>query len=333
VHLFIPLSDQLPPLRGSAFASTGIAAVPVVLEAVALVLYLWGVVRNNRLYPRHRWSVGRTVAWVAALVVTMIAVGSFVGVYDGELFWDHMVQHLLLIMVAAALFAIASPLALAHRATTGTAHRWVNRALRSAPARFLGHPLVAFITYALVIPVTHLTSFFNWTLAHETVHDTEHFVFLICGYLFWRQVFGIDPNEHRLSPPLQLVYLFLAVPIDTFTGLSLMQARHELFPAYTQLHRNWGPALLSDLHIGGAIMWVGGDTLMLLAMIPVCIKWLQREERHQVVVDRELDRIMATPDAVPVGDQAAPRPAGRSGWRAFLPPSGTDATRDRPTTD
>ena len=51
-----------------------------------------------------------------------VAIFSFVGVYDGELFWDHMVQHLLLIMVAAPLFAIASPLDLAWRATTGTAH-------------------------------------------------------------------------------------------------------------------------------------------------------------------------------------------------------------------
>jgi putative copper resistance protein D len=299
------------------------------MTAVALMLYVWGVLRNNRLHPRHPWSVWRTVAWVAALVTTLFAVGSFVGVYDGELFWDHMVQHLLLIMVAAALYAMASPLALAHRATTGGTHRAVNRALRSAPARFFGHPIVAFVTYALVIPLTHLTSFFNWTLEHESVHDTEHLVFLIAGYLFWRQIFGIDPNEHRLTPPLQLVYLFLAVPIDTFSGLSLMNAGHELFPAYSQLHRTWGPTLLTDLHIGGAIMWVGGDTLMLLAMIPVCVKWVRREDRRTVIVDRELDRIMAAPGDVP----DAPAVSGRSGWRAFLPPSQAEAARDRPTSD
>ena len=72
---------------------------------VALALYLWGVHRNNVLHPRHRWSVGKTVAFVGALFTTGVAIFSFVGVYDGELFWDHMVQHLLLIMVAAPLFA------------------------------------------------------------------------------------------------------------------------------------------------------------------------------------------------------------------------------------
>ena len=100
----------LPPLRGSQLFSTQFDFVPVAMIVVALALYLWGVRRNNALHPRHPWSVGKTVAWIGALVTTGVAIFSFVGVYDGELFWDHMVQHLLLIMVAAPLFAIASPL-------------------------------------------------------------------------------------------------------------------------------------------------------------------------------------------------------------------------------
>ncbi len=96
-----------------------------------MALYLWGVRRNNALHPRHRWSVGKTVAFLGALFTTGVAIFSFVGVYDGELFWDHMVQHLLLIMVAAPLFAISSPLDLAWRSTTGTAHIAVTEVLRS----------------------------------------------------------------------------------------------------------------------------------------------------------------------------------------------------------
>ena len=83
-----------------------------------------------------------------------VAIFSFIGVYDGELFWDHMVQHLLLIMVAAPLFAIASPLELAWRSTTGTAHLVVTEMLRSQAAKVLGHPIMAFILYAVFIPVS-----------------------------------------------------------------------------------------------------------------------------------------------------------------------------------
>ena len=209
----------LLPLRGSEFTSTQFDFVPVAMIAVALALYLWGVRRNNVLHPRHRWAVGKTVAFLGALITTGIAIFSFVGVYDGELFWDHMVQHILLIMVAAPLFAISSPLDLAWRATTGTAHIVVTGALRSTVAKFFGHPAVAFVFYAVLIPITHLTVWYNYTLTHESVHNAEHLAFLVVGYLFWRQIFGSDPNCYRLHPALQFFYLFLAIPIDTFTGL------------------------------------------------------------------------------------------------------------------
>lgn len=279
----------LPPLAGREFASTQFDFVPVAMIVVALGLYLWGVRRNNRLHPRHPWSIGKTAAWVGALLSTGIAIFSFVGVYDGELFWDHMVQHLILIMVAAPLFAIASPLRLAWCATDGTAHVVVTEALRSPVAKFFGHPLVAFLLYAVLIPLSHLTSWYNLTLEHESVHNAEHLAFLIVGYLFWRQIFGNDPNAFRLHPALQFFYLFLAIPIDTFSGLSLAGESHEIFPAYFATHRTWGPSYVTDLHIGGTIMWVLGDTLMLWPMIPVALRWMHMEERRAERIDREAD--------------------------------------------
>jgi putative copper resistance protein D len=279
----------LPPLRGSQLLSTQFPAVPVALIVAALLLYLWGVRRNDDLHPRHPWSKGKTAAWIGALLTTAVAVFSSIGVYDGELFWDHMVQHLLLIMVAAPLFAIASPIRLIWSATSGTAHLVVTDVLRSRVARVLGHPVTAFVLYAVVIPVSHLTSWYNLTLEYESVHNAEHLVFLLVGYMFWRQVFGNDPNRDRLHPALQFFYLFLAIPIDTFTGLSLAGATKETFPAYLATHRTWGPSYVDDLHIGGSIMWVVGDTLMLWPMIPVALRWMHMEERKAERIDRELD--------------------------------------------
>ena len=288
--MFAALYDApLLPLRGSQYLSSQFAFVPVAMIVAALLLYLWGVRRNNALHPRHPWSAGKTAAWIGALFTTGVSIFSFVGVYDGELFWDHMVQHLLLIMVAAPLFAIASPLDLAWRATTGTPHLVVTEALRSPVAKFFGHPVVAFVLYAVLIPLSHLTSWYNYTLQNRAMHNLEHLAFLVVGYLFWRQIFGSDPNRYRLHPGAQLLYLFLAVPIDTFTGLSLAGSSHELFPAYLATHRTWGPSYLVDLHAGGSIMWVVGDTLMLWPMIPVALRWMHLEERKAERIDRELD--------------------------------------------
>jgi putative copper resistance protein D len=283
------LDAPLPPLAGREFVSTQLAFVPLAMILAALALYLWGVRRNNVLHPRHPWPIGKTLAWIGALVTTGVAIFSCIGVYDGELFWDHMVQHLLLIMVAAPLFAIASPLDLAWRSTSGTAHLVVTEALRSPVAKFFGHPAVAFVLYAVLIPLSHLTSWYNLTLEHESMHNAEHLAFLVVGYLFWRQIFGSDPNAYRLHPALQFFYLFLAIPIDTFSGLSLVGESHEIFPAYFATHRTWGPSYVTDLHIGGTIMWVLGDTLMLWPMIPVALRWMHMEERKAERVDRELD--------------------------------------------
>ena len=279
----------LPPLRGSQLFSTQFDFVPMAMIVAALVLYLWGVRRNNALHPRHPWSKGKTAAWIGALCATALSIFSFVGVYDGELFWDHMVQHLLLIMVAAPLFAIASPIELAWKSTTGTGHIAVTEVLRSGPAKFFGHWGVAFVLYAVLIPMSHLTSWYNLTLENEGLHNAEHLAFLVVGYLFWRQIFGNDPNCYRLHPAMQFFYLFMAIPIDTFTGLSLAGTTKEMFPAYFATHRLWGPSYVNDLHVGGSIMWVVGDTLMLWPMVPVAMRWMRMEERKAERIDRELD--------------------------------------------
>ncbi|HLG67650.1 MAG TPA: cytochrome c oxidase assembly protein [Acidimicrobiales bacterium] len=302
--------DILPALRGSRFLATQWDVVPVAMILAALGLYLWGVARVNRTQLRHPWPGWKTTSWVAALLVTAFSIFSFVGIYDTELFWDHMVQHLLLIMVAAPLFAAASPLDLAWRATTGEARAAFTRLLRSRPSRAVASPVVAFVLYAVLIPVSHLTSWYNLTLEHESLHNAEHVAFLVVGYLFWRQMFGSDPNRYRMHPGLQLAYLFVALPVDTFTGVSLTNVRHELFPAYLASPRNWGPSLVQDLHIGGTLMWVGGDTLMMWPMVPVALKWMRREERRAERADREADALGlgggTIPGAEPTNGPAPP---------------------------
>ena len=293
---------------------------PVVTAATgaAAVAYLWGAWRVARRHPARPWPWWRTALFLSGLAVVVLATQSGIGAYDDVLAWDHMVQHLLLIMVAAPLFAIASPLDLAWKSTSGTAHIVVTEALRSPVAKFFGHPAVAFVLYAVVIPISHLTVWYNYTLTQDSVHNGEHLAFLVVGYLFWRQIFGNDPNKYRLHPGLQFFYLFMAIPIDTFTGLSLAGATKEMFPAYLATHRAWGPTYVNDLHIGGSIMWVVGDTLMLWPMVPVALRWMHLEERRAARIDRELDA-----QAAAAADGALPPGAAQ----AAQPPKSINSTR------
>ena len=302
------------------FGATEIGAVPTVMLVGVLVLYLWGVRHFNANHD-ERWSGWRTAAFVAGLAVTAVAIESFIGAYDDVVFFDHMIQHLMLVMVAGPLLALGAPLDLADRGTTGGVHQAVRSVLGSRVAEFIGHPIVAFLLYAILIPVTHLTNLYNLTLTNDLMHDTEHLAFVVVGYLFWRPVVGIEPSRHPLIIPMRLVYLFFAVPIDTFTGVALVSTGHELFPYYLTFHRGWGPSLVDDLHIGGTIMWVFGDSLMGLAMVPVVMQWFRDEDRRTAVLDAELDAELARQAAADAHQGGPPGTGGgRPDGQARVPP-------------
>lgn len=235
----------------------------------------------------HHWPRHRIALFLAGLVVTFLATESVLGLYDSAYFSFHMVQHLALIMVAAPMFALSMPLDLAYDA--GPA--WMRRFLDGALMKLVTHPLFAFALYFVFIPVTHLTSFFNLTLENEPLHNLEHVGFLIVGYLFFRAAFGLE-RGFTIHPGLRLVYVMAAVPVDTFTGLALAMNSHNPFPAYQHTAPTGSDAasILNNLHLGGAIMWIGGDALMLLACIPIAVAWVRWETVRTRELDRELDR-------------------------------------------
>jgi len=98
----------LAPLGGHQFTSVTVDLVSVVLVAVGVV-YAVGVRRFGALHPGQGWSVRRTAAFMAGLAVALVSLDTFIGVYDRELFYVHMIQHLMLIMVAAPLLAMGAP--------------------------------------------------------------------------------------------------------------------------------------------------------------------------------------------------------------------------------
>ena len=279
----------LPPLRGSEFTSTQFDFVPVAMILVALALYLWGVRRNNLLHPRHPWSVGKAVAFLGALFTTGVAIFSFVGVYDGELFWDHMVQHLLLIMVAAPLFAISSPLDLAWRATTGTGHMVVAEALRSRVAKFLGHPIVAFVLYAVLIPITHLTVWYNYTLTHETCTTPNTWRSSSSGTCSGARSSARTPTATACIRPCSSSICSWPSRSTPSPGCPWPAPPTSCSPPTSPRTGPGGPPTSSTSTSAATSCGSSATRLMLWPMIPVALRWLHMDERKAVRIDRELD--------------------------------------------
>jgi putative copper resistance protein D len=268
-----------------------------------------------RRHPARPWSVLRSIAFYAGLAVIVIATQSSIGAYDDTLFSIHMVQHLLLIMVAPPLLVFGRPVTLLLHASRNPVHRWTIAVVRSRIVTFLTCPPVAALIYAMVIVGTHLTGFMTLVLEHKNAHDAEHVIYLLAGYLYFLPLIGSEPIRWKMSFPSRFILLALSMPVDTFVGVVLLQANHELFSAYTRSPRTWGPSLVEDLHAGGAIMWVGGDAIMFVLVLLVFIDFLRNQRAHGTMGDwLEGARSQALRDHVAgAGVEAPAPPAARRG--------------------
>jgi putative copper resistance protein D len=259
--------DALPPLTWhTAITQWEFDAGVTAGLVVAALLYGYGVWRVRRAHRSRPWPLARTSSFLFGLFVLAFATQGSAGAYDDVLFYMHMWQHLLLIMVVPPLLLAGRPVSLLLHASKNPLHTWVKQAVRSRIATGLTFPVVGVVVYIVVVVATHLTSFMNVTLTNDTVHYLEHGLYLVAGYLYFLPLIGREPIRWRLSFPAQLFFLFLAMPVDTFTGVVLIQTNHPMFPAY-EGRRDWGPSLIDDLHAGGAVMWIAGDGIMFLLII------------------------------------------------------------------
>jgi len=265
---------MLPPFGWSAVVTQWqFAPVVTVLVVISAALYGWGVVRIARDHPARPWPAWRTVLFGAGLAVIVIATESGIGVYDDLLFWDHMVQHLMLLMVAPPLLIFGQPMTLLLHASRNPVHTGAKQVFRSKVASFLTWPVFGAVAYTAAVVVAHLTSVADTIENNETLHNGEHAVFLIIGYLFFLPLLGSEPIRWRLSYPIRFVILVLIMPVDTFTGLVLGTGGQGTPGLPTGPRPAWAPAPVADLHAGGAVMWVGGDAIMFGLMMLVFLLW------------------------------------------------------------
>jgi len=306
---------MLPPFSWSE-AATNWQFAPIVtgFTAVLAAAYLWGAFRVRKRHPRRPWPLGRTVLFLLGLLVINVATQSGVGTYDDTLFWDHMIQHLLLLMVAPPLLVSGQPVTLLLHASRNPLHTLVKRVIRSKPVSWITWPGVGIVAYAAVIVGTHLTNFMNLVIEHDGVHEGEHVLYLVVGYLYFLPLVGREPIKWKVSYPLRLFLLFLAMPVDAFTGVVL--GSYQNYPFVPMAPRNWGPSPINDIHQGGAVMWIGGAAIMFVLIMVTFFSWTREPRssaamgwfetaRRATMADRIGPVVPADPTAVRGPERAA----------------------------
>lgn len=241
------------------------------LIAVAAVGYGLGVRRFDTAHPGSpfpRWAVAGFAAGLAALSLAIL--GPVEALAEERFSW-HMVQHLLLTMVAAPLLLLGRPVTLARRAGPGPAGRIVVRVLRSRATTALGHPIVAWALFAVVLWASHFTSLYERALESQPVHVLEHVLYLGAALLFWHAVVGTEPARHRLGYASRILYLFLAAAGSALLASTLLQSGRVLYPAYG------GSGAIADQRAAAAVMWIVGGLLFLAAALAVAASWARHD--------------------------------------------------------
>ena len=241
---------------------------PSVIAGCVLLLILYLAVARP-LSPSHAvwYSTGVLVLFLA-LVSPLDALG------DDYLFSVHMVQHLLLILLAAPLLLLGIPRTLATLLLARPLFAWLEKKLSRPP--------VAWLLGIGTLWIWHLPVLYNATLANENIHIAEHLSFLVTGVIFWWPVLSPLP-DHRLKPGPSIIYLFSAGVANTILGIILTFVPVGLYPAYLHpedelgalslIRNTWGLSAAEDQQLGGLFMWVGGGLIFLIAILGMMYRW------------------------------------------------------------
>ena len=283
-----------PPTAGSLLLAWTWEPIPTLAILGGVGWWLWAVRRVDRAHPRNPVPRRRTVAFMTGMLALAFALVSGIERYDTTLFSVHMVQHVLLMLVAAPLLALAAPVTLVLRLSSAETRRGlVLPILHSRVVRVLGHPLVAWVTFAGLMWAAHFSALFNASLEDPFVHEIEHVLFLTVALLFWWPAVALDPAPWRMSHPARIGYLFTQMTQNTFLAVVILNTTTVLYAHYATLVRPWGLSALEDQRLAAGIMWIVGDAVFLTAILTVVVGWMRSEAGNEAREDRRAGQELA----------------------------------------
>jgi putative membrane protein len=251
---------------------------PLAYVALAGLLYWLG----GRGYRRPDRQPLHTAAFLAGLVTIVLALDSPIDGYADQLFWVHMVQHVLLLTVAPPLILLGRPWPRMWRAlpidVRTAVGRGVARARWSAPLRALARPKPAWVLFNAAIVLWHIPGAYDATLRSATIHQLEHATFFFTGLLFWARVIDPGPLRPRLVWPARIACVVGAMVVGWGLAIALVLSPDPLYGHYAALaHRPGGISALTDQQVAGGIMWVPGSLAYGVAMLIGFYRWLEPE--------------------------------------------------------
>lgn len=281
------------------------------LLAMGLLLGGWLYLRGLAALWRHAghgngiavWQVWAFAGGMLSLVVALVSPLDALG---AALFSAHMVQHLILFLVAPMLFAMSRPAVAISWAIPNAYRKQLLTDLHRQPilrgmTSVFAHPVAIWMIFTGVLWIWHVPAMYDAALRSDWVHQAEHLSFMAASYLFWAWL--LQPGRGRKGRGgLAVLFVFTSVIQSGLLGAILTFAGTTLYHGHQPFTQAWGLTTLEDQQLAGLIMWIPMGLWFTATIIFVFIMWLRDAERtvrqweEQVDCDSATIARPATPD-------------------------------------
>jgi len=270
--------------------------VMLTLAITGLAMYLYAV-RKLKL-NNVSWPIGRTISFLIGISLLIWASSSGVAKYAMVSFSAHMIQHMVLSMIAPIFLVLSAPITLALRAlptnqdpTERNARDWVLAIVHSKYSRRITNPISVLAIFTVGLYAVYFTPLFANLMSSHTGHVLMEIHFLLSGFLFAFVTVGVDPAPRQIPHYAKLMMVLIALGLHTFFALAIMQSTTPIgVDWYSQVQPPWMFNLLKDSYAGGGVAWAIGEVPTLILAIIVVIQWAKSDTRLATRMDRAAQR-------------------------------------------
>jgi putative membrane protein len=266
---------RIHTLAAAPDASWSFVPGALVLVAVITVLYV-------RRWREVRASAWRLVSFVSGMALVLVALVSPVDRLADQLFFVHMVQHLLLLDLAPILVLLG----LTRKILRPVTRRLVRLEQAAGP---LAHPGVAIAVYVVVMWIWHVPALYDAALEHSGVHVLEHLTFSFAGGLYWWYLLSPIRSRKRLGGMGPVLYMVSTKGLVGLLGIGLAFSPHAIYDFYERQPGYWGLSPATDQAVGGLIMAIEQSIVMGVALAFLFVRMLGESEREQQRAERYED--------------------------------------------
>jgi putative membrane protein len=251
--------------------------VPLIVTAIFYAGGVWRMISQPR---RAGLGIKQPLFFAIGWISLSLALLSPIHELGEQLFWVHMAQHEILILVCAPFLVLGQPLWISLWSLPFPARKSVAALVKgsvfAAVWAVISAPACTWILHAAALWIWHIPISFDATLGSPAIHATQHISFLGTGLLFWWTV--LQDHGGRIGYGTGSLYVFTTAVHTSLLGALLTFSRHPWYEPYAESARAWHLTGLEDQQLGGLIMWVPGGTLLLAVTLVMMTKWLRESE-------------------------------------------------------